>query len=118
KTKRQLEGILKTTRNPEQRSRVGKDLFKIQKRLEELCPDGPPVDLDDIDTRNGGQANQAYQVINQFPVTPASALCDDDEINFMATMLAVLEREFLPIMSDSQIKMDYSTTSERDSFYS
>ena len=52
KTIRQLEGILRISRQDEQKRRVSKDLSKYRKKLEDLCPEGVP-DLENLEVENG-----------------------------------------------------------------
>ena len=42
---------------------------------------------------------------------------DDDDVNLMATFLTAWEEEFMPALSESHLKLDFSSGQERDAFY-
>jgi hypothetical protein len=119
KTCRQLEGILKISRKDEQRRRVSKDLSKCKNRLDELCPEGvPDFDSSDFDGESAENITEKkYPTISKFPVKKASEHCEDPDVNLLATLMEVFENEYWPAMSEMNIKLDYSHSSERDNFY-
>lgn len=126
---KQLEGILRTSSNPDQRRRVSKDLARYKERLEEALENniegesamGGGVDGEagnEGSKGSGGQADEnAYQVLNKFNYEPASPHCEDNDVNIVATVLAIFEKEYWPALAEGHMKLDFSHSSERDSFY-
>jgi len=127
---RQMEGIIKTSPSREQRERVSKEMQKYREKLSQLIPGSNParLNLDEIE-RGTGSAETAdparppadsgfqagHSILDRFPVEKASAHSTDGDINFLSTMLGVLQREYWPVLTDQQCKLDFSCASDRDS---
>ncbi|MDH5716359.1 MAG: hypothetical protein OEZ22_01835 [Spirochaetia bacterium] len=118
---KQYEGIIKTSRNSEQLNRAKIDLKKIRDRIDTLCPDGIPANLltekNTSQKPNINQTIEKYEVLSRFSVEKASPHCEDDEINLLSSIIKVWEAEFLSALAESHIKLDFSTSNERDSHY-
>ncbi|MBE7438092.1 MAG: hypothetical protein HS115_06510 [Spirochaetales bacterium] len=130
---RQMEGIIKTSPSREQRERVSKELQKYREKLSSLIPGSNParLNLDEIERGTGGAPAAAetpkagtesspgfaagHSILDRFPVEKASAHSTDADINFLSTMLGVLQREYWPVLTDQQCKLDFSCASDRDS---
>ena len=119
KLSKQYEGLIRTSRNPEQLKRSKIELKKIVDRLEELCPDGVPDNLGAPQQKSLSDAEklQQYELLSQFSVEKASPNCDDKDVNMLSTILKVWEAEFAPANSDSHVKLEFSLSAERDSHY-
>ena len=139
----QMEGIVRTSPSREQVERVRKQINTYTSRLLTLMPHldrnrliikdiraelGGPEETD-MDTpappASGGSttapprrpvASAASQldILARYPVERASAHSTDNDVNFLATILRVIQREYIPVISDRHCKMDYSHASERD----
>jgi len=118
KTCRQLEGILRISTQSEQKKRVSKDLTKCRKRLDELCPEGIP-DVDRVDAVENFEeiTEKKYPTISKFTVKKASEHSEDPDINLLSTLMEIFENEYWPALSETNCKLDYSHSSERDNFY-
>ena len=119
---KQYEGILKTSTDAESISRIQKDLQRANESLDLLCPNGVPGDLiyqeektapkDDIKN-----LSQSSIVLANFPIQRASPNCDDNDMNILATIIRVWDSEFLPVLTEHHVKLDFSTSVERDSHF-
>lgn len=131
---KQYEGILRTSRNPEQISRLKRDLKKVKDQLNALIPEDQQEELlsggsaasgsASGGSSTGGYAKETledriarFELLSNFPVFRPSAASDDDDVNLMATVFEAWERQFLPALSDSHVKLDFSLTNQRESFY-
>ncbi|RME91485.1 MAG: hypothetical protein D6767_05085 [Candidatus Hydrogenedentota bacterium] len=117
KLKKMYEGILRTSRNPEQIQRARIDLKKVLDRIDMLCPDGVPPEIENPNLASQNTPQKQYEILDQFEVTKASPHCEDENINIANTVIHVWEEEFMPALSESKVKLDYSNSTERDSHY-
>ena len=113
----QLENILKTSRNEEQRHRVSQDIRKYREKMQKISPDGMPDNLNTPVATPVAPAETGKKsgILDTFPIMKISPNSNDQEINFIGTLVNVLDLEFLPILGDSHIKLDFSHATERDS---
>ena len=116
KVLKQYEGILRTSRNPEQISRTKKEIKKIQDQIEMIAPGGLSEDIL-ASSRSNLPPQPSYVVLKDFPIQRASPKSDDEDVNLLYTVLLAWENEFLPAQSDSHTKLDFSLGAERDSHY-
>lgn len=113
---KQYEGILRTSRDPEQISRAKKEIKKIQDQIELIAPGG--ISEEELSThQEQKKENKSYLVLKDFPIQKASPFCDDPEVNLLNTALLVWEKEFVPAQGDLHTKLDFSWSQERDSHY-
>ncbi|MDW8305998.1 MAG: hypothetical protein RML34_02895 [Leptospiraceae bacterium] len=113
---KQYEGIVRTSRDPEQISRAKKEMKKIQDQIQLLAPEGvSPEDL--VVSSQGSGKTKQFHVLGDFPMSKASPHCDDEEVNLLYTAMLVWEREFIPAQGDTHTKLDFSWSMERDSHY-
>ncbi|MCE9500224.1 MAG: hypothetical protein K8R21_06975, partial [Leptospira sp.] len=116
----QLENILKTSRNDEQRIRVSQDIRKYREKMQKISPDGMPDNLNvpvqpSQSALDSAKPGKRSGMLDSFPVMKISPNSNDQEINFIGTLVNVLDLEFLPVLGDSHIKLDFSHATERDS---
>lgn len=116
---KQYEGLIRTSRNAEQQKRAKIELKKIRDRIDELCPDGVPADLNAVAAPVVSEADRlnSYTVLSKFSIQKASPNSDNNDVNLMYTVLQVWENEFIPGTGDGHLKLDFSLSSERDSHY-
>jgi hypothetical protein len=132
----QLEKILQVSQNPEQRKRVTKDIQKYKTKILSISPDGIPDNIHmvyvekETPKQNVTQSNTSTsqkpekdvplgyltrdKVLSNMVVMKISPHSHDQEINFIATLITVMESEYAPILGDSHIKFDFSHINERD----
>lgn len=116
KVLKQYEGILRTSKNPEQISRTKKEIKKIQDQIEMIAPGGLSEDIV-VSNRSSASPSVSYVVLKDFPIQKASPTSDDEDVNLLHTILLAWEKEFLPAQGDSHTKLDFSLSVERDSHY-
>jgi hypothetical protein len=123
---REFEGVFKSTRDPLQRERVSKELRKLKtykERLESFHDIDPtqlaePARIDELEyfphlkealARRGGQGSALGK--------PVEEDYQDRELYHLALYLILFEGEFLSLLSETRLKMDFKHSLERDSFY-
>ena len=119
---KQCEGIVRTSRNDAILHRVKIDLKKAKERLEFLCPDGIPDELVYSDKRKTRKVNlreviKEYPMLAHFPLEKISPQCEDDDVNFLSTIINTWDSQLSPAFSDQHIKLDFLMSSEREYFY-
>lgn len=133
-----LEYIQSHSKNPVQKKRAGKELEKYKKKILTISPDGIPDNVykstfASVKQEQAGNKEQAESketpskdqiikkkkkdVLENLVVMKISPHSNDNEINFLATLLGVLETEYLPAISDSHLKLDFSHSTERDAVF-
>tara|TARA_B100001939_G_scaffold348142_2_gene373155 strand:- start:3184 stop:4005 length:822 start_codon:yes stop_codon:yes gene_type:complete len=129
---KQMEGIVRTSPNPDQVARVKRELQKYREKLQVLYPDFDPAQqqVDDVrselgldgsgkqQSSGGGSASSSggagHDILEKFPVAKASPNCTDHDVNFLATILHVIQKEYWPAISEQHTRMDFSLNQERD----
>jgi hypothetical protein len=121
----QLEGVLKTTRNGEQKSRVQKQLREIR-ALYQQAAEGqelPASRLSKLGAAKGEPeaadvaVTTVPSVLDSVEVRAIIPECDDAEINRVHSYLVYFENEFWATMSDYHLKLDYNHSFTRDGFF-
>jgi hypothetical protein len=125
----QLEKILLISQNDEQKRRVAKDIQKYKTIILTISPEGIPDNIHTVrtsptpresrvDGKDKGKDHKLTidrdNILSNLVIMKISPHSADPEINFIATLITMLETEYAPILGDSHIKFDYSHTSERD----
>lgn len=121
----QLEKILNVSNNEDQKKRVTKDIQKFKNRILMISPSGipdtiqsfsrsEPVEDNPGDLKQARSLKNAQSIFDNLVVMRVSPHSTDPEINFLSTIINLLEVEFLPILSDAHIKFDFSHISERN----
>ena len=129
---KQMEGIVRTSPSREQVERVRKELKKFREKLKEMIPgiDAMTVNVDELRTKLGLTAviptvqetaaaksqddGESGDILDRFPIQKASPHCTDPDVNLMATMLLVLQKDYWPAISEQHCKLDFSCANERD----
>ena len=113
---RQYEGILRTAIDPNQQERAAGKLKTLKARRDQLLQ---TFDLGDVK-----REEEERDFFQDFPyLALARSLVGDegespdDEINALEIYLTCFEREFLVLLSERQLKLDFKYSLERDSFY-
>ncbi|MCB1316089.1 MAG: hypothetical protein KDK27_09060, partial [Leptospiraceae bacterium] len=126
-----MESIVRTSPNPEQKARVQKEISKYRERIGALVPGydtgRKPVEqmMEELGisgagggggtaTASTGSANGEYSVLGKYEIEKASRNSTDPDVNFLATVLSLIQREYWPVLSDVHCKLDFSHSSERD----
>ncbi|MCB1145672.1 MAG: hypothetical protein KDK41_13320 [Leptospiraceae bacterium] len=122
KLARQYEGIIRTSRNPDQLMRTKRDLKKIYDQIELASPGGLPDDLENPASKAPTQTIQDKarntRVLKDFDINKCSVYCEDDDVNLLSSLLGIWEKEFATALSEGHVKLEFSLSQERDSHYS
>jgi hypothetical protein len=118
----QLEGVYRTTSDPVQQRRVGKEIRKLRSSIKNLkilqaidedlvglAPEAEePVGVD-IDTRG-------HRLLSKIPVRRVKKNPRDDEMDAVISYALFFEENYLPILSEYYLKLDYSHSMRRDTY--
>ena len=123
---REFEAVFKSTRDPLQRERVAKELRELKtykERLESFHDIDPsklaePERIDELEyfphlkeaVALSGREDSALG-------KPVEEDYQDRELYHLALYLSLFESEFLSLLSETRLKMDFKYSLERDSFY-
>lgn len=139
---KQMEVIIRTSTNAAQVERVKKDMGRYQARLQELVPDYRPEKetIDQLARRIAGQTAPppppsvrlhdeghplvtgsysasedpvTISITDRIPEERASPHCTDPDVNFVASLLRILMREYWPAITEQHIKLDFTSSQER-----
>jgi len=140
---KKLEGVYKTTSNPVQRERVFKEICEVKKILESIPEDGIISDKDseviinleenfpnvsqevsnseenksEENKETTEQTTKKYETIADVKIKPLHPLCNNDDVNFLATMFNEFEDEYWGAISDYHLDLDYNHSNKRDTFF-
>jgi hypothetical protein len=122
---RQFECVYKTTKDAMQKRRVTDELKKLKsyrdqlESFHELDPEAveDPSEPDEI----AGLVYLRLILASQEGKRPAKELSQEaygsQELHHLALYLAFFEKEFLALLSETKLKLDFKHSLERDSFY-
>ncbi len=131
-----MEGIVRTSSNPEQKARVQKELAKQRSRLAAIVPGLDATRMNhtqivaalEMGGESGGQtagaspsggavrsssASDSYSVLNKFPIEKASPNSGDPDVNFLAAIFTAIQKEYWPAISEQHCQLDFSRGAER-----
>jgi hypothetical protein len=125
KSIKMLEGVLKSTPNATQRSRVRKDLGKMRNMLGDMFPgenisaieetiSSEPFE-DDIKTAEEGTS--VYETLKEINIETISTYKDDAEVNQALSIMRFFEERIWGVIADQHTKLDFSNAGERDTLY-
>jgi hypothetical protein len=123
---REFEAVFKSTKDPLQRERVTRELRKLKAYKEQLesFHEIDPAQLAEPEQIDELQAfphlKEALQLVGREDSAlgkPAEEDYQDREVYHLALYLALFEAEFLALLSETRLKMDFKHSLERDSFY-
>ncbi len=119
---RQYQGVARTSKSSEILYRTKIDLKKAKDRLQFLCPAGIPTELIQSYEENLQKATlentiKNYSMLSHFPILKISPHCENDDINFLSTIIQTWDNCLSPAISDQYIILDFSISPERDVFH-
>lgn len=130
---KQMEIIVRTSSNATQVERVKKDIGRYRARLKELIPDYRPEKetVDQLARRMSGtlaaerptattvsspsapEAGAPTSIAERIPEERASPHSTDPDVNFVASVIKILLREYWPALTEQHMRMDFTSTQER-----
>jgi hypothetical protein len=126
KTIRQFEAVYKSTKDASQRARVTKELNKLKtyrdklQTFHEFDSDAfeEPVSVDEWEGLNYLKTIlERTGTKNKNKKESYDDSFDDRELKYLFLYLNFFEEEFLTILSETKLKLDFKHSLERDSFY-
>ncbi len=123
---RQFESVFKSTRDPQQRERVTRELRQLKtykQKLESFHEFDPreleePGEQDELGEQPYLKKAMAAGGEKDSPASRVNAEdYQDREVYQLALYLAFFEGEFLALLSETRLKLDFKHSMERDSFY-
>ena len=130
-----MEGIIRTSPNPDQKARVQKELAKQRARLAQIVPglDATRMNSDQIMAElqmsaapggaegaspagrsGGGGRGAGHRVLDKISIDRASANSTDPDVNFLASVFTAIQKEYWPAISEQHCELDFSHSAERD----
>lgn len=114
---RQYETVYRTTADPDQRERAAHELKELKSYRSKILA------VNVIDRGKLAEPAAADDELADFPTLSRLAAGDDEagegdrEVRHIALYLGHFEREFLPILTETRLKLDFKHSLERDGFY-
>ena len=126
-----MEGIVRTSPSADQVSRVRKQILQYGERLKKYIPEINVSRINTEQIKNQLGLSEKYaersnsskssvsdapvlDILSRYPTQPASPNSTDKEINFLATSVRIIQKEYWPIILDQHCKLDFSHSTERD----
>ena len=121
-----LEKTFAASKNDEQKKRVSKDIQKYKTRILAISPDGIPDNIhnatpyqqhttsSETNVSPHSHSQSSASILSNIAIMKISPHSHDAEINFIATLINVMETEYVPVLGDSHTKFDFSHATERD----
>jgi hypothetical protein len=113
----QYETVYRTTADADQRDRAGHELKELKSYRDKILA------VNVIDRGKLAEQPEAGDALADFPVLSRLVAGEtgtwegDQEVRHIALYLGHFEREFLPILTESRLKLDFKHSLERDGFY-
>lgn len=115
---KQLEGVCKTTTDKIQRKRVSKEIEGMKKSIEWLrWKLNGREEANETQEMTSSEAEGEYSILNTVPVTKYREESKDREMDAVISYMDFFERNYLPILSEYYIKLDFSHSTKMDIFY-
>jgi hypothetical protein len=120
---RQFESVFRTTADPLQRERVNRELkrLKNEKRQIESFHDLDPQQVEEQAETDELAGLDFLRRILQLgwpgKKAPAGGDTEDRYQAYLSAYLEFFEHEFLPLLSETRLKLDFKHSLERDGFY-
>jgi hypothetical protein len=114
---KQLEGVYRTSTSVTQRRRVLKEIQEIKRVIKDLQKRFESAGMNP-DTEGGDDMRgTGLSILGRIPVRPFRTGSKDREMDTVVSYMKFFENNYLPILSDYYIKLDYSHSGKRDTFY-
>ena len=120
KVLKQLEGVYNTSSDALQKKRVAKDINVMRKMIKSL--EGKLVVLglenENIEEEEDAGIEDDYDILGSITVNKVREGSKDREIDAIASYMIFFEKNYLSILSEYYIKLDFNHSGKRDEFYS
>jgi hypothetical protein len=118
---KQLEGVYRTSHNTTQRTRVSKEIEGLRESIKNL--QGKLIiyalEYDFVEDVGTGEDEKSgpFEVLNQISVPKFRSDSKDREIDAVISYLDFFEDNYLSVLSEFYIKLDFNHSQKRDMFY-
>jgi hypothetical protein len=115
---KQLEGVLKTSSDPEQKKRVARDIKEIKQsiaNLQNILSVQKKYGL--VDEVYETEGEEIFKVLNRISVSKFQRGSRDTEMDSIISYVDFFEKNYLPVLSEYYMKLDYNHSMKRDTFY-
>ena len=118
---KQLEGVFKTSTDLAQKKRVWKEIQEIKEVIKKLqrSYDSSGGGIRGIEgkTKPPQDASSGPTLLGGIPVKPYKKDSRDREMDTIVSYMHYFENNYLPLLSEYYMKLDYSHSGKRDTFY-
>jgi hypothetical protein len=114
---RQYETVYRTTADADQKDRAGRELKELKSYRDKILA------VNVIDRGKLAEPPAPADGVGDFPILAGLVAGDtaawegDQEVHHISLYLGHFEREFLPILTETRLKLDFKHSLERDGFY-
>jgi hypothetical protein len=115
---KQLEGVYKTSTDLDQRRRVAKQIRNVKRSISNL------QSILSLQHKYGlfqdqqeAEGEDAFKLLNRITVTKFVNDSRDTEMDAIVSYVDFYEKNYLPVLSEYYIKLDYNNSMKRDIFY-
>lgn len=113
----QYETVYRTTTDADQRDRAGRELKELRAYRAKILAVNV-IDRGKVaDPGDAADALAGYPVLSRLVAGDTEPWEGDQEVRHIALYLGHFEREFLPILTETRLKLDFKHSLERDGFY-
>jgi hypothetical protein len=115
---KQLEGVYNTSGNIVQKKRVAKEINELKRKIKSL--EGQLVVLgieNEIIEEEEAGIGDDYDILSIIPINKVREDSKDSEMDAITSYLDFFEKNYLSILSEFYIKLDFNHSGKRDEFY-
>ena len=115
---KQLEGVYNTSSDALQKKRVAKDINAMKKKIKSLEGEMVVLGVENeiIEEENPGIGDD-YDILSSIAVNKVREDSKDSEIDAVISYMIFFEKNYLSILSEYYIKLDFNHSGKRDEFY-
>jgi len=121
-TLKQLEGVYRTSSNVSQRSRVSREIEAVKESIKNLRGKLVIYGFEHEFFEEGEETTEGEEVktsiLDDISVPPFRKESKDKEIDAVVSYVGFFEENYLSILSEFYIKLDFNHSIKRDTFYS
>jgi hypothetical protein len=115
---KQLEGVYKTSNDLDQRKRVAReirDIKRIISNLQSILSLQQKYGLHQVQHELEG--DEAFKLLSRIMVAKFINNSRDSEMDALVSYVDYYEKNYLPVLSEYYVKLDYNNSMKRDVFY-
>lgn len=113
----ELALILNQIRNPNQIARIQRDLEGLNNRYESITGSSLAEVISNMFDQDEERPQRSSKLIAQIKIERASPHCESHDINMISSIIKEFENSYWNVLSDTHLRLDYSNSAERDTFF-